>query len=145
MDFAGFASEIDKTFGHLSPTLRSITLIFPRGSYRKIQNFLRLFQRLDDVKIVHYIDTLEADDPNEAPRDPIQGSLQGKLSLRSSEDQCLMAKLGGMRFTSMEFGDMGWAQPFLDACAETLQVFRFHPDRPSDSCKFSTQVARDLS
>ena len=51
--------DLSKFFGHFSPTLRSITLLRPRGSPRQLLDFLKLFPELDDIKIIRYIGMAE--------------------------------------------------------------------------------------
>ena len=43
--------ELNRYFGHLSPTLRSFTLHIPNGTPRHLSHFISLFPNLKDVKI----------------------------------------------------------------------------------------------
>ena len=46
-----FIPELNRYFGHLSPTLRSLTLHIPHGTPRHLSHFISLFPNLNDVKI----------------------------------------------------------------------------------------------
>ena len=46
-----FIPELNRYFGHLSPTLRSFTLHIPHGTPRHLSHFISLFPNLNDVKI----------------------------------------------------------------------------------------------
>ena len=124
---------IENYFGHFSPTLRSIALLDPRGPPRKLLDLLRLFPKLNDIKITGYDSGPEAYNTVFTERAQIRGSLRGKLELdRFSNQQFLeeiVASFGGMRFTSMDLGSVEGAQLLLDACAETLQTLCFRPER----------------
>ena len=46
-----FIPELNRYFGHLSPTSRSLTLHVPHGIPRHLSHFISLFPNLNDVKI----------------------------------------------------------------------------------------------
>lgn len=46
-----FMPDIERYFGHLSPTLRSITLFNPYRNPRQLSHFLSLFSNLNDIEI----------------------------------------------------------------------------------------------
>ena len=137
--FSRFASGIEKYFGHFSPTLRSIALVYPMGHPRQLLDFLALFPKLDDIKIAHYLATIETPDEPDTPCAPVRGSLRGKLTLNGFVDQGLLeeiiASFEGMRFIYMDLENVVRTQLLLDACAKTLQTFRYHLDRRFPSCK----------
>ena len=149
LDLSKFTSSIGNYFGHFSPTLTSITLLFLGGRPRQLLDLLKLFPKLDDVKIVRYAGTTEADDPPDTQSTQIRGSLRGKLTLNGFWDQKLLeeiiASFGGMRFISVDLDDVVGAQLLLDACAETLQTLRFHPESLLHSGKRFFEQAFTLS
>lgn len=132
LDFPKFTSGIEEYFGRFSPTLRSIALIEPRATSQHLLDFLRLFPKLDDIKIVRHRGTVGAQRTHDTPRTPIQGSLRGKLTLSGFKDPRLLegiiATFGGMRFTVMDLDDVVGTQLLLDACSETLQTLRLYPE-----------------
>jgi len=103
----------------------------PSGPPRQLLDFLRLFQELDDIRIVRYRSTTEAYRPTDAPRAVIQGSLRGRLTLSGFCEEGLLeeiiAAFGGARFVSMDLEDVLGVRFLLDACAETLQTLRLYP------------------
>jgi len=134
LDFSKFASGTEMYFGRFTPTLRSVTLTHPSGPHQQLLDFLRLFQKLDDIKIVRYRPTTETRYATDAPRAPIQGSLRGRLTLSGFVEEGLLediiAAFGGARFVSMDLEDVLGVQFLLDACAETLQTLRVYPEGP---------------
>lgn len=50
-----FTSGLESYFCHFSLIPRSIALLGSRGSPRQLLDFLSLFQKLDDIKIVYYL------------------------------------------------------------------------------------------
>ena len=150
MDLSRFTSGTEKYFSHSSPTLRSIALIHPTGSLRHLVEFLALFPKLDDIKIVCYRATPETHDGPDTPRAPTQGSLRGKLTLSGFAVGELLERMistfGGMRFISLDLDDVLGAQLLLDTCAETLQTLRLNPDGILHLCKrFPETVVRHLN
>ena len=139
LDLSKFASGTENYFGHFSPTLRSIVLPNPRATPRQLLDLLRLFPKLDDIKIMHYGSGPEARNTVGPQRTQIRGLLRGKLELNKFWDQKLLEEIitsfGGMRFVFMDLNDVEGAQLLLDACAETLRTLRFRPESLLHSCK----------
>ena len=110
-------------FGHLSPTLRSLTLDEPRCTSLQLSQFISSFPNLDDLVIrdftplQHYIDPKSI--PFSAPK------LGGKLVLVSSDVAWEhFAVAYGLRFKSVHAGGViGHVPALLAACAETLETF----------------------
>ena len=121
-------SGMENYFGHFSPSLRSIALIYFWGSPRQLRNFLNLFPKLDDIKIAGYLSQGEGSDSPDAQLAPIKGSMRGKLILgepighRTLE---ILPLFRGMRFVSIDLGKSQGGQLLLDACTETLQTLCF--------------------
>ena len=102
LDFYSFAyMGFQNHFGHFSPTLRSVALIAPQGSCRRILDFLRLFPKLDDIKICGYRHDGRDHGSFDGFLTPIEGGLRGELYLKNFYDQGLLrdiiAAFGGMR------------------------------------------------
>jgi hypothetical protein len=106
LDFSMFPVGVDQYFGHFSPTLRSVTLSCPRGTPRQLLDFLRLFPKLNDIRIAHYYPKSQDGEGVDTQLVPIEGEPRCRLVLRWS-------------------GDM---QFLLEACAETLETLRVRPD-----------------
>lgn len=145
LDLSGFEVGLEKFFGHFSPTLQSLSLNCPRGPARRLLDFLGLFPKLDDIEIVSYRAALEAQTAPDIPRASIVGSLQGRLKLHSLIAEGLLGEIitvsGGIRFIYMELGGVSETQLLLDACAETLQTLRLHPNGK----RFSKRTPWDLN
>ena len=125
MDISCFTPDIGRYFGHLSPTLRSITLYNPCCTPRQLSHFLSLFSNLDDI----YIRWGYVLKPNTIIPDTelVQFSapeLRGELRLYGSgwaeTWTHLITSCGGLRFRSMDLYKVGVCAPILfKACAET--------------------------
>jgi len=124
-----FIPGVERYFGHLSSTLRSIRLLSPCCAPRQISHFLSLFSNLDDVSIgfprrplgtaIPDIDLV----PFSAPR------LQGRLELYEfnwvEPWTDLITSCGGLRFRCMDlYRVKGCAPVLLRVCAGTLEMLR---------------------
>ena len=140
LDIPSFMPKIQKYFGHFLPTVRSLSLRAPNGSARQIVYFIGLFERLQDLKLLHD-DTFPpmeypelADDqtliPSFAP--PLRGRLTMTSFTRVGILKDMIALFGGIRFRHMDLFDVDGAWLLLGACAQTLETLRLYP---SDPCK----------
>jgi len=131
VDISSFMPDIDRYFGYLSPTLRSIALVEPRCTPRQLSSFLSLFSNLDDIyisspvrettKIVHDSELVLFSSPK----------LRGRLKLfdftwvETLTD--LITLCGGLRFRDMDLCKAASCAPImLEACVGTLETLRFH-------------------
>ena len=141
LDFSEFPMGVGKYFGHFSPTLRSVALSAPRGTRRQFIGFLRLFQNLDDVKILDYHTWAEEHEALDTLLVPLEGRLRGRLTLERFGDEQLLKDLivayGGMRFTSMYLHNVQGMQLVLEACADTLETVWIQPGGAPQCCKGS--------
>jgi len=132
LDFSEFPAGTGEYFGHFSPTLRSVSLIHPMGTRRQLLDFFRLFPKLDDIKILDYNPSAQAHEALDTRLIPITGGLRGQLTLRYFNEEELLKDMivafGGMRFTSMNLQSVRGMQLLLEACADTLETVRVHPD-----------------
>ena len=136
LDLSNFKKGAEKYFGHLSPTLRSVALNCPSGPLRQLLGFLRLFPKLDDIRIITYEASGKAGGKPDTPRWEL---LRGKLTLSNFLEKTVLEKLiaafGRIRFTSMNLTDVLETQLLLNACTETLQTLRLRLGSLFDFCK----------
>ena len=140
LDLSKFTLGVKNYFGHFSHTLRSITLLYTGGLLWQLVDFLRLFPKLDDIKLIRYFGTIGMDNTHDpTQRAQIRGSLRGKLTLVDVLDWKLLKEIadsfGGMRFVSMDLDGVAGAQFLLDVCAGTLQTLRFRTGSLLYDCK----------
>ena len=129
LDITAFISVLPRHFGHLSKTLRSLTLVGPLSTSLQLYRFISLFTNLDDISIRYFLPLTTVPDVSSSifttPK------LQGKLVLVSSESVRtweLLAALGSLQFRSIQVSDVPKCVPvLLAACAETLETFRIEP------------------
>jgi len=131
VDISRFMPDIDRYFGHLSPTLRSIVLAQPRCTPRQLSSFLSLFSNLDDIYIYSPVD-----EPTKPARDSelvlfSSPRLRGRLELFgftwAETFTDLIALCGGLRFREVDLRNgVGCTPILLEACAETLETLRFY-------------------
>ena len=148
--FPFFKKGVEKYFGHLSPTLRSVALTRPRCHPRQLLDFLRLFPRLDNVKIVNYGAMVKRRATPDTPHVPIVGPFRGKLTIINLLEEGVLRDFvnasGRVRFISMDLNDVPEMQLLLDACAETLETLRIYPNGVLQFCKrFSKSMLQYLS
>ena len=125
-----FIPGIERYFGHLSSTLRSIRLEDPRCAAQHLTYFLSLFPNLDNVEILHWtylwVPTILETElvPFSTPK------LRGRLALyffdRPDVWKHFITSFNGLRFRYMDFFGSGSCAPILlEACTETLETLRF--------------------
>ena len=137
LDIDRFMPNIERYFGRLFPTVRSIALHWPTCTPRQLSFFLSLFSNLHDIEI--WWDT-------EFPPDrPINKTLppasfvpptrkpRGRLEFREFQDfdgwKDLIASCRGLQFRYIELYKVGSYAPILsEACVDTLETFRFYLD-----------------
>ena len=132
LDVSRFIPGIERYFGHLSPTLRSIMLLSPCCNPRQLLHFLSLFPNLDDITIWDFstyaqnaaiLNTEVV--PFSTPR------LRGRLALRGFDSvetwTCLIASGGSLQFHYLDLWRVGGCAPIMfEACAETLEKLRLY-------------------
>jgi len=122
-------------FGHLPPTVRSLTLREPRGSRREIIYFIGLFQHLQGLRLSYDKPKLEeesADDPTLTPLfiPPLRGWLELFCFTRVDLLKDMIDLFGGIRFRYMYLYNVDGMRLLLDACAKTLETFELNPADP---------------
>ena len=132
LDISLFMPDIERYFGHFSPTLRSIAFSKPCCAPSQLSYFLSLFPNLDDIKvwgISTYLPYNAIPDPELVPLSTPR--LQGRLVVHDFDSVEIWTRLiaagGGLRFHYMELWKFGGCAPALfEACAETLETLRFY-------------------
>lgn len=146
-----FISDLERYFGHFSPTLRSLALYDPCCTPRHLSHFLSLFPNLDDVEIRNP----RAYAPNRPTFDtgliPFSApSLRGRLALYqfnwAETWTDLIASCGGVRFRHVVLcGSGSCASVLLGACTETLETLRFNARDSSNRKHLSMYSPMDFS
>jgi hypothetical protein len=129
LDIHEFTPGLNRYFGHLSPTLRSLALESPLSTPQELSHFISLFPNLDDIEIQSLLHLVvsreEALVPFSTPK------LRGNLTLTSFtavETWEHLAASCGLRFRSMYLNPVSKCAPvLLAACAETLETLRIKP------------------
>jgi hypothetical protein len=128
--------DIRQYFGHLLPTVRSLTLRAPEGSRRQIIFFIGLFQHLEDLTLLgdprSRWKAQLADDltltPSFAP--PLRGRLVIHDFKRAGLWEDMIHLFGGIRFRYMNLFHVDETRLLLGACEETLETLRLYPKDP---------------
>ena len=127
LDIATFIPGLQQYFGHLSPSLRSLTLTKPQCSSMQLSYFISLFPNLDDVAIQFFAPK----PPGEVHAPFSTPGLRGKLmlvSVSAVETWQHLATWGGLRFHSISvYGTTKCVPVLLAACANTLKTLRIQP------------------
>ena len=132
LQVSSFMPNLKRCFGHLSPTLRFLSLRRPRGRSREIVYFIGLFPHLQDLKL-HY-GVLRNEEENIADTTlvplcspPLQGRLTLTFFTREQIVKDMITLFGGLRFHL--FGVK--CLPLLfEKCAETLETLKLYPTDP---------------
>ena len=126
LDIAAFFPEFIQYFGHLSSTLRSLTLYAPRCTALQLSHFISSFPNLDDVIIRYFAPVGNVPDEMLTPLSTPK--LGGKLVLVSSDAVETWEHLAiscGLRFRYIRVWGVKKCVPvLLDACATTLETLR---------------------
>ena len=126
-----FTPDIERYFGHFSPTLRSIALFSPLCTPQQLLHFLSIFSNLDDIEIWWgHIPDAETTLPDPKLIPFSSPKLRGRLELCDFPWVDIWTHLatlcGGLRFQYMDLsGSANCAPVLLGACAETLETLRF--------------------
>jgi hypothetical protein len=125
LDIHEFIPGLNRYFGHLSPTLRSLTLGAPRSTPQELSHFISLFPNLDDIEIQSFV-RLGIAIPDKVLVPFSTPKLRGQLTLTSSpavETWEHLAASCGLRFRSIHLNPVSNCAPvLLAACAETLET-----------------------
>ena len=125
-----FVPNIERYFGHFSPTLRSIVLFEPRCTPRQLSYILSLFSNLENIEIegTAVPDKIIPETvlvPFSAPK------LRGRLALYDFDWvetwTHLITSCGGLRFRHLDLrGSASCVSVLLEACSGTLETLRIN-------------------
>jgi len=129
-DIFRFIPHINRYFGHLSPTLRSVTLYGPRCTPQQLSHFLSLFPNLDDIELRNPL-MFDVGTTKHVPFSTPAPGLRGRLALYNfSQVEAwtqIIASCGGLQFHHIDLYKAVCSTPvLLEACAETLETIRFN-------------------
>ena len=137
-----FMPNIQRYFGHFTPTLRSLVLWEPVGSSRQILYFIGLFSNLQDLKISYFSPNEEREGMAGADLVPLSvPPLCGRLTLKCFAKEKLVKDMitffWGLRFRYMDLFRVKCVRLLLDTCADTLEGLRLYPTDPYGEESFS--------
>ena len=135
LDLPKFMPRIRRYFGHFLPTVRSLALRAPKGSRRQIIYFIGLFQQLEDLKLIYYLDDSQDEPVDDLTLIPLSTPpLRGRLTMISFMRVELLKDMidlfGGVRFRHMDLCNVAGMRLLLDTCAKTLETLRLYPSDP---------------
>ena len=130
LELSSFMPDIKQYFGHLAPTLKSLSLAHPIASRREILYFIGLFPSLQDF-ILWFPHDLNAETAASSALVPLsRPPLRGRLSLAHFGGREFVKDMitfhGGLRFRRIELISMGCVHQVLETCVETLEILRLH-------------------
>jgi len=148
LQIPSFMPNIQRYFGHFSPTLRFLALRNPRGSCRQILYLIGLFPNLQDLKICYESPGDEwesAGDPTLVPLSipPLRGWLTLTCLAMENLVKDMMFFFGGLRFRHIDLFKVKCTRLVLDACAGTLETLRLYPTDPYGE-EFSERGTNEL-
>ncbi|KAF9786164.1 hypothetical protein BJ322DRAFT_772528 [Thelephora terrestris] len=142
-----FMPDLQRYFGHLSPTLRFLALRQPNGSSRQIVYFIGLFPNLQDLKLCYtslrYEEENMADTTLVPPSSPpLRGRLTLALFTRTQIVKDMVTLFGGLRFHRMDLFGVRCLPLLLEKCTETLETLRLYPTDPYGEFSFLKERRR---
>jgi hypothetical protein len=133
LDVASFLPALDKWFGHIIPTLRSLTLIDAKAPAEDVFHLVLRFPLLQDLYLTEFSQPDYRLPRSYIPPEltispPLNGTLK-LLGTYSSNNfiRSLVSAPGGIHFRSVEVEDVGmiWFQALIDACSKTVETITF--------------------
>lgn len=129
LDATRFLPAFEAYFGHIAPTLRSLSLIGVRDPIKGVPHFISRFPLLRDLDLVQLPLARHGPSKSYTPPKikippPLNGTLKFRLSYPSIEFiQSLVNVPGGIHFRSIEMGDAKeiQLQMIIDACSNTVE------------------------
>jgi hypothetical protein len=140
-DLSKFIPDVERYFGHLARTIRSISLVISSGTQMELLYFLGLFPNLDDIEIEYY-PTMKFGSPPPNPGFELAvpfsaPSLRGQLKLTHFTSETVFRDMitlfGGLRFRYMDLFSVEGSRLLLEACADTLHTVRVYPSVPNST------------
>lgn len=134
LDIPSFIPHIQRYFGHFLPTVKSLSLAYPKGSHRQIIFFIGLFQHLEDLMLNDRSTRTpeRQEDMDLAPHfvPPFGGRLVIWYFRRAGLVKDIIDSFGGIKFSSMNIFDVAETRLLLSACAKTLRILQLQPTDP---------------
>lgn len=129
LDATSFLPTFEAYFGHIAPTLRSLSLIGARDPIKGVLHFISLFPLLRDLDLAQFPLARHRPSKSYVPPKikvppPLNGTLRFRLSYPSIEFiQSLVNVPGGVHFRSIEMGDAKeiQLQTIINACSNTVE------------------------
>ena len=122
-----FVPNTEQHFGHFAPTLQTLALERPAGTWRQIVYFIGHFPNLQNLKLCQFY-VISENAASLALVPPNNPPLRGWLTLEDVKGQGFvdaMVKLyGGLRFRCVSLRRVESMQRVLDACANTLETLQ---------------------
>ena len=138
LQLSGFMPNIKQYFGHLAPTLQSLTLFKPKASCKQILYFIGLFKTLRNLKLIRFREEFENEtSEDETLEDNATAAvtprplLDGWLTLGSCEGEKFVVEMinlyGKLRFRCVNLYDVQSTQHILYQCMDTLETLQLEP------------------
>jgi len=132
LDIPSFMARVQQYFGHFFPTVESLTLKTPKGSYRQIVYFIGLFQHLEDLELICDPAGPRQDQPGDLTLvPPFTPPLRGWLKVQCFTEvellKVMIGLFGGIQFRGVDLSAVQEVQLLLDACAKTLETLILRP------------------
>ena len=133
LDATRFLPAFETHFGHIVPTLRSLSLIGARDPIKGVFHFISRFPLLRDLDLVQFPIARHRPSKSYTPPKikvppPLNGTLRFRRTYPSIEIiQSLVNVPGGIHFRSIEMGDAREIplQTIIDACSNTVESITF--------------------
>ena len=136
LDVANFLPAFDKWFGHIVPTLRSLTLINARASTEDVFHLVFRFPLLQDLHLTEFLQPYcRPPRPYVPPELTISPPLNGSLRLWGTYPSNTFIRSitntpDGIHFRSVEVRDASAIsfhlfQALIDACSKTVETITF--------------------
>ena len=128
LQVSSFMPNVRQYFGHFAPTLRSLSLLQPKGPYRHILYFIGLFPNLQDLKLYRPL-TEEGETTALAPLStpPLRGALWLTYCDGEAFIEGMTEFFGGLHFRHIYLFEVKCAELVLESCAETAETVRQYP------------------
>jgi len=126
LDIPSFVPLIKQYFGQFSPTVKSLTLIGPKGTDRQIVFFIGLFQHLEDLWLdcdLSDFSDEKGDDLTLVPRfvPPLRGCLTAINTRERGLAKTMIDLFGGLSFRRLDISGSDETQLLVYACANALE------------------------
>jgi len=134
LNISEFILGLQRYSGHFLPTLQPLALGEPKGSRRQIIYLIRLFQHLEDLKLLFFsgrepnLQEEPVDDPmlTHYSTPPLRGPPTTRLPEEARPPEDMICLFGGFRFQYMDLISVEGMWFLLDAWGGTLETLRLY-------------------